>query len=439
MRHRIWISAVQLTGLVATGGLVWFLSIAPRLRHRSLGGIATDALLYSTVAFLWAAALTLLLSLALGRDSRRRALALAMPTARTAVWFAPASILLAQRSAAALVPAIALVVGTTEILYVKWIEGEPDQRSSASFAVSLAAAFAFEGGCAALLLGRPVAAAFLFSIAAALLTFLIFAGGLLEPGRTSTSPQSSFGVALTIILAAGLTTVQTYYHYRHGSGETNRDETPTEEPGENDTPVTGEVFPGVILRPPVKPYAVLVAPRPHWTSGSLSATIVWPFSIPFSGEYWLYRPPRTHPPDGAVRQTGDPTRLGFRTTDHAPLTMEARQGLDHLLDLSCCRAIGVAIANRDHNPGTISLELMVSDTRTRPDRSMSLGVEKVSAWPDPKSDAPANETLEYPVPGHPLFRVVTALNVIMHRDPVRRDRSARISIDRFILVPVGSK
>ncbi len=436
MRHRsVWISVVQLAGLIGTGAAIWFGSISPRLRHHSVAEIVTDAFLYALLAFGWAVSLTVLLSFALGRPARTQALSLVLPTARTAVWFAPAAILLAQRSPAALIPAIAIVIGTTQILYTDWIVVDPERRSPIPFAISLATAFALEGGGAAALLGRPILPPMLFSAGAALLTFLMLAGGVVHARPSRSLPQSAFGVVLTIILAAGLTSVHMYYRSHGHSGPTTDTDEPVRngEVGPNDIKVIGDVFPGVILRPPVKPYTVLVAPRPSWIAGSLSAFTTHPYSIPFTGEYWLYRPPQTRPPYGAVLRTGDPVELGFRTTDHAVLTMKARQRLDHPVDLRCCRALRLAISNEDQFPGTVALEVVVSDTRGHRPKPFSLGSEKVTVWPRAKSESTVYETLEFKVPGG--LREADQIEVIMHRDLVRADRSARISIERFVLVP----
>ncbi len=53
-----------------------------------------------------------------------------------------------------------------------------------------------------------------------------------------------------------------------------------------------------------------------------------PTTIPFSGEYWLYRLPYKQPPRGSYKRRGSPAKLFFHTTQGDPLSMEAKQKLD---------------------------------------------------------------------------------------------------------------
>ena len=64
-------------------------------------------------------------------------------------------------------------------------------------------------------------------------------------------------------------------------------------------------FPGVILWPEVKPYATLIAPMPQRSDG-LGTVEARPMSIPFSGEYWMFRWPFARPPRTSYFQRGTP-------------------------------------------------------------------------------------------------------------------------------------
>jgi hypothetical protein len=50
-------------------------------------------------------------------------------------------------------------------------------------------------------------------------------------------------------------------------------------------------------------------------------------------------------------------------------------------------------------------------------------------------EKPALETIEYPFPSKPRIEQFDQIRVIFHRPPARSDHSARIAIDRFILLP----
>jgi hypothetical protein len=82
-------------------------------------------------------------------------------------------------------------------------------------------------------------------------------------------------------------------------------------------------------------------------------------SIPFSGEYWMFRWPFARPPQNSFFQRGTPSLLSFKSTDHRPLQMEARHKLDQPIALSCCRMINLDIRNADRFPNTIALELVL--------------------------------------------------------------------------------
>jgi hypothetical protein len=119
--------------------------------------------------------------------------------------------------------------------------------------------------------------------------------------------------------------------------------------------------------------------------------------------------------------------------------MEGVQKLTHALDLSCCRAIQVAIENADRYPGTIALELLLIDSQAPGQPVQSLGKRDVLSRPQIKpldlSPIPATEILDFPIPRVAEIREFDAMQVVFHRAFFRIDRSARISIERFTLVP----
>ena len=110
-------------------------------------------------------------------------------------------------------------------------------------------------------------------------------------------------------------------------------------------------FPGVILWPEVKPVTRLVAPPPKGLS--TGTALARSYSIPFAGQYLLFRFPQRRPPPTSILQRGSPAALAFSTVDHWPLNMEAIQKLDEPIDLSCCSALRVEIWNADKYPGTV--------------------------------------------------------------------------------------
>jgi len=121
------------------------------------------------------------------------------------------------------------------------------------------------------------------------------------------------------------------------------------------------------------------------------------------------------------------------------MSMEAYQKLDRAIDIRCCRAIQLAISNTDPYPGTVALESVVIDSQSASQPMLSLGTVSITSSPGFSSLAgkavPTQETLEFAIAAVAPLRQFDVIKVIYHRDPVRLERSARISIERFLLSP----
>ena len=68
---------------------------------------------------------------------------------------------------------------------------------------------------------------------------------------------------------------------------------------------------------------------------------------------------------------------------------------------------------------------------------MSLGSEPVISRPNSTQDAvtPVRETLTFPVPPQSTMDQFTELKIVFHRARLRMDKSAKVSVERFILQP----
>ncbi len=456
---------VQVAGLIGTGYIVWVASIAPRLRfgHDSVADIALQSIGYALLAWAWSAVVVLLLFAAVSGEGKASTHA-ALRVSRTAIWLAPAWLLLTQMSPAAVIPALALVVGTTEMLYAQWITGRPRPTSPLefrhrgrfellperpwlrTFGPPMIASLGLQAGLVAMMMHHPLLAGFLFVSTASMMTLLMLMGGALQAERNVSLPRSAMGIILTVMLAAGLTTVHVLYHRSLGSvsaaGEPGQPANSEEEAKEEPTPlynapgtieINDKVFPGVVISSEVKPYVTLITPPPSWLNTSIASQNAQPYSIPFSGEYWMFKPPQQRPPRGAYTKRGTPLKLFYRTTDRGRMSMEAHQQLDHPIDLNCCRSMQIVGTNADRYPATISLELILIDNRTRKHASLSLGQTPGRAFP--KTSAPVTDVLQFRIPSSPRIRSFNEFKVVLHRDPVRIDKSARLAIERFVLVP----
>ena len=479
--RRFFVPGAQVASLFVTGWAVWtvVLSLEP------LPNAIPWILGLSLLAWSWCAGMFALLHLLSAEPILARNRRTLLRTSTAAVWFAPTAILVAERSQAAMVAGLILVVTATRVLGSEWRLANPEPQTQPApgadrlfedwaqgtpgiarrLAPKWALAFVVQVGVVAILMGDVPLAAGCLAVSAAIFTAVGTAGGVLPQGQPRGLPACAIAALLTLLLAVALTVgsltrePERKTHqlqelsFQPDRGLVSRDSPrPRTVPGgsnaqrpmeadaaPNDpTGDTGGVgddeFPGVILWPEVKPVTTLVALMP--SRFSLSARPARPLSIPFAGEYWMFRAPSLRPPHGSFFQRGNPAALSFSTTDHAPLEMEAHDRLEQSIDLRCCRKIQAAIWNADHYPGTVALELLLIDREQRSRPPQSLGASPVKSSP---RSLPVREILDFPVPTPPRFRRFDEFEILFHRDRSRIDKSARIQIERFVLVPVNPR
>ena len=436
-----------------------------------------------SLALGWAVLLVFLLRMVVRHMSGVDVLPTNFRHASAGVWYAAAILL--PVNPAGVTAAIVLVIGATRLLCsasntADWSYSSEVQVLGAGelsmdalprhLVPALAVSAGLQGAVCLMLMGDPSSALALLSVSVAMLTSIAIALGAWSESRPPNLPRSVLGLCLTFLLAmvAGHFLGGAGFGFGRGSGTSAffgpRDpfapgpdagtqakigsekrkapETPpTPPPG-----ATGEVlpdvnvaapdvpgsFPGVILWPEAKPEVTLVEPYPAHR-GSGPPALARPFIIPFGGEYWMYRWPFARPPRSSYFRRGTPAKLAFSTTDRTPLEMEALQKLDRTIDLKCCSSIEVSVQNADHAAAGIRLELVVIDNDPPYKTPLSLGMQPLRGIPAPGT--PLLETLDYPVPAAPRLGQFDELKVIYHRDPQHQDHSARVAVERFILIP----
>ena len=480
---------VQVAGLLATGWLIWSVALLPRLNRESLADVITQTLAYTLLAFLASAAITVSLYLLIARSLSDDAIQMALRTSSTAVWFAAATILLAQLSLATLPAALVLVISATRLLYSQWRLAHPPEPSPIAAPIqhpffeaapgpslrelipALAASLAIEAGTLIYPVGYPLLAAALFSLSVAMVTLCALRAGVYQPEAPGNLPRSILGFLLTLVLAAGLTVggvagsagsgshwhsplqhapgplqsaralLHKFFEEENGEGKPKRPAaTNLYLPPIDNVEITDKSFPGVILLPETKPEEpVLTTPSLSWNSTPPDVAAIKAFSIPFSGVYWMYRSPYDRPPPTSHVQQGNPLALSFRTTDRAPMFMEAYQKLGRTIETKCCSAIQIAISNTDRYAGSVALELVLIDSQSASQPTFSLGNASVTSRPRGGSTAggglPLTETLDFAIPASAPLHRFDVIKVIFHRDSLRIDASARISVERFLLSP----
>ena len=433
--------------MVATGWFVWIHNVRPRLGLESLAGQFGEALVYVALAWICGGLVMGWVYFVVSTADLPRAMRFTVSNSAPAMWFAPAIVLLSRPLAGAFAASLFLVANATRQLIAQWgVMESPVQRSEAArteparlFGVALMASLTAQAGLAAMLWSHPFPAAALMALSTAILTSLSIASGAYWPEKTPALPHSALSVVLAFLLAAMLTFGGISVRGRSGAGSESANAsgpgggsaaTPD---GNLPTPPDDSVgpggdFPGVILLPEVKPYATLFVPV-RSSPFALGVPLTAPRGIPFSGAYWMFRFPAARPPRRSVIRRGNASELSFHTTDGWPMEMEAHQKLDPPVSAQCCSQIQLALRNADPYPGTVSAELILIDDSTAITRTQSLGT--VPAGPP----SPSEQIMSFAVPRVAALAQFDEFKVVFHRAPFRWYRSARIAIERFVLVP----
>lgn len=197
--------------------------------------------------------------------------------------------------------------------------------------------------------------------------------------------------------------------------------------------IVGPVFPGVELYPEAQPHTRLVAPPVLATSGGGNSHTD-PLSIPFDGVYWFWRGPSDAPPPNSVVLHGSPSAQFFRSTDGDGMSMEAKQNLGFAVDPRSYAAIEIDIQNADPFPNSVSILLKVRNTANPTKPLQSLGMENVIT-PGSSGAHGVTQTLRFRLPSRLAMGSFDELTVSYYLRGARSNRSARIAIVGFRLVP----
>ena len=455
-RIELW---AQVAGLLATAWLVWAITLAPyRGAHGYLLSRVGSALWIAFCALTWSAFVGLTLWLVKRHLNGDAAPPTPMRTFTAAVWwFAPATILLLQFSPTGLAAGLALVVSAARLLcapsrtpdsaavdtvprvtrMLSETEAPVDLLSRHWFPALMASA-GFQVAVISLLMGHPVPAAALLAMSAALLTSVAIGIGAWVEARPPNLPRSVLGLGLTFLLAlmigvgGGGAGWGFGLGFATGAGEIAGQGERPERRTVPETNLPGN-YSGVIIWPEIKPVTVLVDPIPVGRGGFRRQSR--PLTIPFGGEYWMFRWPFRRPPPNSYFRRGTPSALSFSTPDHFPMQMEARQKLEQAISVHCCSRLQIAILNADPSPQTISLELILIDRNLPNTVQQSLGKAGLTSVPQRRAAVP--ETLDFPFPAAPHLDQFDEIKVIFNRASGRMDKSARVSIERFVLIPLG--
>jgi len=219
-----------------------------------------------------------------------------------------------------------------------------------------------------------------------------------------------------------------------GTGNLTRKPPSLAHPAEPDKP--GSEYVGIVLwPPPVKKEIIPPLPRDHsFAIGGAAKPVV----IPFDGPYWYFKAPSKRPGPHAHIAHGKPTDVTVRSSDWAPLLMEAHQNLGSTIDLACCSEIDVAITNADTRPGKIALGIVLTDSNSSGKPWRALGEQTiVSSEADqiPMNRPPVKEILRFPISRAALMRQFNEITIVFLPAKERARGGAKVSIQSFTLIP----
>ena len=187
----------------------------------------------------------------------------------------------------------------------------------------------------------------------------------------------------------------------------------------------------IVLWPIKKPEKVIPSPPVNIDPSGLGTGK--PFIIPFYGPYWYFKFPGETPGPNAQTTHADPLKASVRSTDRAPLLMNAHQYLANPIDLSCCREIQIVFRN-DVALGALAVALSLTDSQKK--QTQPLGVKLVTATPLTLHPASAVEqTLAFPIPKSAIIQTFDAITVTLVSNPSNATLGRRVAIEKFIMIP----
>ena len=159
-----------------------------------------------------------------------------------------------------------------------------------------------------------------------------------------------------------------------------------------------------------------------------------PLVIRFDGPYFFFQPGR-RPGSTAHQAQGSPLAVNIESTNSLPLSIEAHQSLVSPIFIKRCREMEIEIRNRDNQPGTIALAVLLSDSTT-PRKSLYLGQEPLqSTQPGHFSikTLPVYETIRFAIPADADIRKFDQITVMLLPDIEHALVAPRIAITQFEL------
>jgi hypothetical protein len=441
-------------------------------------GLLRLAFLYVLAMWIVAGGITLWIYLALSLASFSDLLAAAARASASAMWLVPGALLLASRSQLAVGAGLVAVIISTRLLASRLVppgttirsrrrarrktepllfrsQSEPRAYVLREAGPAILGTLALQTGIYALSGEYPLLAAVSFATATAIWTVLSVARGATKRGATARTPYSTLGLVLTLLAAVTLTAALVHTEIaQEGSGTAKIAEIPavtmsllqrlahgppvpavpaSAVGGASKQVVTRLVsadpaigtnaengVPGVVMRPRLQP-----SPRPLLT-GSRARPRIAPaetLTLPFTGEYHLFRASSGALPRGAVVETGTPLERVYVTNNGGPMETVAVQTFSPPIDLSLWGKVLVRLTSAEATLVLASMHLVAEESVE------DGGTELMGMKPE------RGQMLEFQVPFTRGPLLVHAIWISFLRPGPDQDKNVQLAVERLTLVP----
>jgi hypothetical protein len=146
-------------------------------------------------------------------------------------------------------------------------------------------------------------------------------------------------------------------------------------------------------------------------------------TLPFIGEYHLFRESAGGLPKGAVVETGTPLERVYATNNGGPMETVAVQTFEPPIDLSLWGKVLVTVTTAEATPVLASMQLVAEDSVEEG------GTELMGMKPE------RQQALEFHVPFTPRSLLVREIWIsFLHPGP-DRDKNVQLAVERLTLVP----
>jgi hypothetical protein len=112
----------------------------------------------------------------------------------------------------------------------------------------------------------------------------------------------------------------------------------------------------------------------------------------------------------------------------------------HIVGIRSCKAIELVISNGDRRPGTVAVELILTNMTLPCEPHQSLGISPVNStlrWFPGDDRPPVKEVLTFRVPAHAAIQSFDEATIRFELRSPREEWSAKIAIENFRLIPRG--